>query len=362
MEDCSHQLEEPASLSLVIRPLLPAIPLEPSRRVPAGLSLSGPRPNREDLVKSHIGTRLRATAMSVVGTHLIKAPTVPLTTRNVPTAEVVQVPTRHGDVRCYITRPAPDAPLAAGGTAAPVLINIHGGGFVVGNPRQDDHLVRGIAGEVGTVVVNVDYSTAPRVRFPQAIEECFDVLQWVAASGTAMNWDGNRIGLAGGSAGANIALGVLTLTGRHDGPTVRAASLLVPAVDLTIPPEDHISPIDKPFVSASMREMVNVSYFRKGDDKADPLASPAFLDDAELAALPPLLVLTAENDTFTPSINRFVTRARTAGATVQDRMFDGVDHDFYFLGTTPESTMKSLLDTIRDHLLTHLPYSEPVRP
>ena len=115
-----------------------------------------------------------------------------LTSRAVPAAEIVPVPTRHGTVRCYITRPAPDAPLAAGQPAPPVVINFHGGGFVIGNPLQDDHLVRGMAGEVGSVVVNVDYSLAPRVRFPRALEEGFDVLNWVARSGKP--WAGTATG------------------------------------------------------------------------------------------------------------------------------------------------------------------------
>ena len=66
------------------------------------------------------------------------------------------VPTRHGDVRCLVTRAAADAPLAAGDAVPPVHIHLHGGACLVGGPRQDDHLVRGTAGEVGATVVNVD--------------------------------------------------------------------------------------------------------------------------------------------------------------------------------------------------------------
>lgn len=148
-----------------------------------------------------LGMRVRTWAMSTLVTRIIRAPKVELTSRAVPDNEIVHIPTRHGSVRCYITRPPADAPLAANSATPPVVINTHGGGFVIGNPLQDNHLARGIAGEVGTVVVNVDYSTAPKARFPQALGECFDVLRWVARSGDTMGWDGTRIAVTGSSAG-----------------------------------------------------------------------------------------------------------------------------------------------------------------
>ena len=300
-----------------------------------------------------IGIRMRSWFMSTVVTRLVRPPAVTLTDRAVLAAETVRVPTRHGPVRCLITRPAPDAPLAAGAVAPPVTVNLHGGGFIVGNPRQDDHLARGIAGEVGSVVVNVDYTTSPRARFPRALEECFDVLQWVERSPDSMGWDAGRIAVSGGSAGANLALGLLTLAGRAGGPVIRTAVLLVPAVDQTIQPQQVTSPIDKPFVNAQLLAMVDASYFTKGADRSDPLASPLFLGD-ELGAFPPLLVLTAEHDTFLPYIERFVSRARALGVTVDHHRFDGVDHDFYFSRTTSASTLTHLMTLIRDHLLVGL--------
>jgi acetyl esterase/lipase len=77
-----------------------------------------------------------------------------------------------------------------------------------------------------------------------------------------MGWDAGRIAVSGGSAGANPALGLLTLTlaGRRSGPAIRAAVLLVPAVDLSISPQAVASPIAKPFVNAGLPRMVDASY------------------------------------------------------------------------------------------------------
>jgi acetyl esterase len=302
---------------------------------------------------STFGTLLKARRMSTFVTRLIKAPSVSLTNRDVPAREVVHVPTRHGSVRCYVTRPAPDAPLAVAAAAPPVVINFHGGGFVIGNPLQDDHLVRGIAGEVGCVVVNVDYSVSPRVRFPHALEQGFDVLTWVASSGQALGWDGDRIALTGASAGGNLALGVLALAGRENGPVARTAVLIVPAVDQTLTPAQLESPLEKPFVNASLLKLVDAAYLDDETDRRNPLVSPAFLGD-ELNAFPPLLVLTAEYDTFRPFIDSFVDDLHARGVAVDRRMFEAVDHGFYYDKSTPSPVLRSLMASIRDHLLTRL--------
>jgi acetyl esterase len=167
------------------------------------------------------GIHLQARFLSSFVTRVIKAPRLELTKRQVAEPDVVQVPTRHGPVRCYITRGATDAPLVHAADPPPVHINIHGGAFLIGAPRQDDHLVRAIAGEVGATVVNIDYSTAPKARYPQAHEECYDVLQWVRSSGSTMGWDSHRVSIGGGSAGANLALGALELARQASDPAVR---------------------------------------------------------------------------------------------------------------------------------------------
>ena len=77
------------------------------------------------------------------------------------------MPTRHGEVRCHVTRGTSGAPLAGGPAGPPVYVDVHGSAFPIGAPQQDDHLVRGIAGDDGATVVNVDCSTAPRARHPQ---------------------------------------------------------------------------------------------------------------------------------------------------------------------------------------------------
>ncbi|MGB9998635.1 hypothetical protein ACPMJQ_29400 [Streptomyces pseudogriseolus] len=88
-------------------------------------------------LKPTLETRLRAFFLSKVVTRIIKAPPVEVTRRHVDEPQVVAVLTRHSDVRCFVTRPAADAPLAQNAPRPPVHVNIHGGAFLIGAPRQD---------------------------------------------------------------------------------------------------------------------------------------------------------------------------------------------------------------------------------
>ena len=303
---------------------------------------------------------LFARFLSTVATRLVKPTPVSLTSRAVAAPETISIPTRHGNIRAFVTRPADEAPMAADLDAPPVHLHFHGGAFLVGAPRQDEHLVRVIAGEVGATVVNVDYTTAYGTRFPRAHEESYDVLQWVRASGQAMGWDSERISVSGVSAGGNLALGVLEQARRAGDPPLRAAALIVPFVEAAAPPEQYSSPLPAgsgapaPFVSARLVRVSQSAYFADTSRRTDPLASP-LRNEVGMAALPPTLVVAAEQDSVRPFDERFVEQARAAGAPVTYRCIAGVDHGFP-QSSKPEHApaLRELAEALRAHLTEHL--------
>ncbi|HEY8576826.1 MAG TPA: alpha/beta hydrolase [Devosia sp.] len=300
----------------------------------------------EDLV---IG--IKAWLFSNVATALIKAPELSFTSRTVGRPEAVDVPTRHGRIKCFIWRPAEGAPLAAG-RKSPVHINIHGGAFLIGAPHQDDHLVKAIAGEVGAVVVNVDYSRAPKVHYPHAHEECFDVLRWVAASGAEQGWDSGRITISGTSAGGNLALGVLEQAREKGGPHVHTGVLFVPAVDVTPAPESYVSDIPKPFVGPGMARLLQ-SYFPDAARRTETLASPGLAGE-ELASLPPLLIFGAEHDSLRPHIERFVAKIKGLGNQVDYVCVPGADHDFEVNTEVAPKVLPDVVKKTTAHLIAAL--------
>ncbi len=302
-----------------------------------------------------------ARLLSTVATRLVRPPSIVLTQRDVAVPETIMVPTRHGDVRCFITRVATGAPLAADGAVPPVHIHIHGGAFLVGAPRQDNHLVRGIAGEVGTTVVNIDYSTWPDASYPRAHEECYDVLRWVQRSGDGMGWDGARLSIGGISAGGNLALGALELARRAGDAAPRAAVLIVPAVDVSAAPEQYTSPLPpsagtthSPFVGARLIRVMQGAYFADASRRTEPLASPLMNDDG-IAALPPVLMVTAEQDSVLTQDERFADQARDKGVSLAYRCIVGVDHGFpQSSKQQDEAAVREPAELVRAHLTEHL--------
>ncbi|MEY4529939.1 MAG: hypothetical protein RLZZ156_660 [Deinococcota bacterium] len=95
--------------------------------------------------------------------------------------------------------------------SSPVLIWMHGGGFVVGKPEQDDGCCIQYVQELGIVVVSIDYRCAPEHPFPAALEDCYAALSWVVENAQELDIDKNRIALGGASAGGGLTAALAQL-------------------------------------------------------------------------------------------------------------------------------------------------------
>jgi acetyl esterase len=240
-----------------------------------------------------------------------------------PPAEIT-VPTRHGNVRCLVFRPHPEAPLAGTATTRPPLhIEIHGGGMVLRNLHEDDHICRYLASEVGCVVLSIDYHAAPQVLFPVAEHECFDVLAWAVTNAEQWGWDPERISVGGGSAGAKFAINVAQQAATAGIP-LRAATLAYPIIDLTDVPRS--SPKARPAISPTVIKLVQAAYYVDESTRRDPLASPVF--DEELAQkMPPTLIQAGIQDSLLTDARILAERLREGGVPVQCTDYDS-DHAF----------------------------------
>ena len=117
------------------------------------------------------------------------------------------IPGPHGDgpVRCYY--PAVTAAEAkASGAAAPAIVYVHGGGFVLGNLDTHDRICRILAEKTGAVLVAVDYHLSPEAKFPSAVEEVAAVASYLHEHGDRYGIDGERLSFAGDSGGAHLGL------------------------------------------------------------------------------------------------------------------------------------------------------------
>jgi acetyl esterase/lipase len=118
--------------------------------------------------------------------------------RPVHAVEDRAIPGRDGDVPVRIYWPNAN-------TNLPVVMWIHGGGWVLGSLETHDNACRMLCDDVGAVVVSVDYRLAPETKFPGAVDDCVAAWQWVSTYAEELRGDADRIAIAGDSAGDNLA-------------------------------------------------------------------------------------------------------------------------------------------------------------
>jgi len=253
------------------------------------------------------------------------------------------IPTRHGTVFARIYHPP-----AAGATSA-VYVNVHGGGFVVGHPEQDDPWCRYLATHAEVVVVNPDYVLAPRHRFPAASQQIYDVVCWAAAPDR--DWDGSRICVGGQSAGGNLSAAAARLALRHGTPRISLQVLHYAPLDLVTPTRDKPSTIGRRAVMKPwMGEVFDTAYIHDPAQRRDPLASPAW-DQAtdDLSGIAPAVVVTAEFDRLRNEARTYAERLRSFGALREYIEVPDVDHGYNIMTNATDVT-RGVYDRVAHHV------------
>ncbi|MGW0157710.1 alpha/beta hydrolase [Mycobacterium sp. NPDC003323] len=245
------------------------------------------------------------------------------------TAEV-GIPTRHGDTAATVYRPA--------GDPDGVYLNIHGGGFVVGHREQDDPWCRFLAARANVVVVNTDYLLAPEHRFPTPVEQLYDVLTWTAAP--QRDWPGDRLCLGGQSAGGNLSAAVSRLALTEGGPGIALQVLHYAPLDLMTATANKRSPLGgKAVMKPWMGEVFDTAYIPQRQHRRDPLASPAWGDNADgIAGIAPALVITAEYDRLRDEAAGYAKSLDAVGALVDYVEVPDVDHGYNIMSDATEIT------------------------
>ena len=226
----------------------------------------------------------------------------------------------HGPVPVRVYRPA-DVVSTTGRSG---LVWMHGGAFVGGDldMPESDWVAREVCSRAGAVVVAVDYRLAkPGLHFPIPHDDVVAAFRWVASSAAELGVDTGRLSIGGASAGANLAAGAALHLRDDRDPVLPAALVLAyPCVHAVLPPAgDELNemmrnvPAMLRFPPDSVREITEL-YVGGPAETAPDYAMPA---QADLAGLPPTLVITAEYDDLRPSGEAFAADLVSAGVTVQ---------------------------------------------
>jgi acetyl esterase len=222
---------------------------------------------------------------------------------------------------------------------APACLTFFGGAFRIGgiDYPTTDAACRRRAADAGIAMVAVDYALAPEHRYPTQVEQAHAALEWLFTHAADLGIDAGRIGVAGTSAGGNIAA-ALTLVNRDRGRLpLRLQVLEVPVLDLT---GRHLElsatrALGIPSLIA-LRELRSVvrTYLPNRADARSPYASPLLA--ASLADLPPAVVFTAEYDPLRGDGAAYAAALRAAGVDASAVRYLGGTHDTpIFTGALP---------------------------
>lgn len=212
------------------------------------------------------------------------------------------------------------------GSALPVLVYFHGGGWVMGGLDSHDATCRQLAVDVGCVVVSVDYRLAPEHPFPAAVVDAMAVTSWVAEHASEIAGDPSRMAVAGDSAGGNLAAVVAQLS--HDDALPLVFQLLIyPVIDRRLDRPSMIENATGCLLERSDMEWFWSLYDPDGAAAKDRRAIP--LEAPDLRGLPPALVITAEHDPLRDEGEEYGARLDAAGVAVTVTRYSGVFHGFF---------------------------------
>ncbi|MFE4577623.1 alpha/beta hydrolase [Streptomyces chartreusis] len=236
-----------------------------------------------------------------------------------------------GEVRVRVVRPA-----GATGTL-PVIIYIHGAGWVFGNAHTHDRLVRELAVGTGAAVVFPEYDLSPEARYPVAIEQNYAVAQWVVREGADNGLDAGRIAVAGDSVGGNMTA-ALTLMAKERGdvPLVQQV-LFYPVTDASFDTASYRQFAEGYFLRRDAMQWFWDQYTTEEAERAQITASPLRAGVEQLQGLPPALVITAEADVLRDEGEAYAGKLREAEVPVTAVRYQGVIHDFVMLNALRET-------------------------
>lgn len=227
----------------------------------------------------------------------------------------------------------------------PVLVYLHGGGFVLGNLDSHDNLCRAFCNALPAVVISVDYRLAPEHKFPAAIDDAYTATAWAAAHASELGADAARLVIGGDSAGGNLAAMVCQRARDSGGPTIAHQMLLYPVCDNDLQRDSYLRVGTGYFLETAMMRWFWQQYLNSPADaeQACPL-------NGRLNNLPSATVVTGEYDPLSDEGAAYADALATAGVDTLHLHIPGAIHGFLsFVGIAELSnqTLRRTVETIK---------------
>jgi salicylate hydroxylase len=213
---------------------------------------------------------------------------------------------------------------------APVVLHVHGGGFMFGSAASSTEFAHRIGRAVGGAVFVPDYRLAPEEPFPAAADDVVAAYRWLLRQHISPH----RIVLSGESAGGGLVVSAAVRLVAAGAPLPAGIYAVSPFADLAVTGASvDTNAGQDPVLGRDLLAEMSAAYLQ-GHDPADPDASPVY---ADLAGCPPLLLHASGCESLTDDTGRLAAAARRGGVDVAVRYFDDTVHAFPLLGFLPES-------------------------
>lgn len=238
-----------------------------------------------------------------------------------------------GDVNGRIYKPEGDGPF-------PVILYIHGGGWVLADLDTYDATPRALSKATNALVISTDYRHAPEHRFPAAHEDVFGAYQWTLENAGRWGGDASRVAVVGESAGGNMAVS-LGMMAQAKGMQMPVHQVLVyPVASTSMNTESYRQHAQAAPLNAAMMKWFFEQTMAKEEDWKDPQIN--LLDAQSLAGLPPTTIITADIDPLRSDGELLAKKLRSDGVSVQLKNYEGVTHEFFGMGAVVDTAREAV--------------------
>jgi acetyl esterase/lipase len=213
-------------------------------------------------------------------------------------------------------------------TPTPALLWMHGGGYIMGKPEQDDGSCVQYVRELGITVVSVDYRCAPKHPFPAGLEDCYSALQWVTSHAQQLGIDSQRIAIGGNSAGGGLAASLAQLACDRNEIKPVFQLLVYPMLDDRTVLRTDIDDSNNVAWDQKSNRFAWEAYLRKkcGDENMPEYSVPARRRD--LSSLPAAWIGVGTIDVFHDEDRAYAQRLMEAGVPCEIYVVPGAFHGF----------------------------------
>lgn len=237
-----------------------------------------------------------------------------------PAPEEIFIPSMFTDdhqVRALIYAPK-------GKPKAPVMVQFHGGGFVMGDAEDSHFHNNNLCTELGIYIIAVDYRLAPEHPYPCAIEDGESVVEWIVKNSGPYNFDRNKITISGESAGGGIAASLAQALGQKAEVNISSLHLIYPMLD---PQTAQNQNDNKPHYIWS-EDNNRQAWADYGRNMPSDLREHLPISQATPAKFPPTVIHVGTEDLFYAENLAFASKLKAASIETDIHTYQGAVHGF----------------------------------